>query len=289
MEKVAVFVDAGYLFASGSVLLMGEKLTRGELYLDHEQVLTALKDLAERVTGARLLRIYWYDGTSSGPTAQQLSLAYCRNLKLRLGFVNTAGQQKGVDSLIVTDMITLARNRAMDYAVLLSGDEDVRVGVQQAQEWGVRVHLLGIAPATTNQSAFLVQEADDVHEFSAADVAGFLSRTIHRTIVAENADVAGLPGEPGGEVLMEVGATVAAQLPPDEMRAILRNASTTTNWAPIPPEVDRHLLRAAGDRLGRRLDSDDKKEVRRVFVQACRDISSQRDGEPSTNEPASPN
>jgi uncharacterized LabA/DUF88 family protein len=52
--------------------------------------------------------------------------------KVRLGFVNRAGEQKGVDSLIVTDMISPARNRAMADAVLRSGDEDLRVGVIQS-------------------------------------------------------------------------------------------------------------------------------------------------------------
>lgn len=66
-------------------------------------------------------------------------------MKVRLGFVNSVGEQKGVDSLIVTDMIALARNRAISDAVLMSGDEDLRVGVQQAQELGVRAGCLGIA------------------------------------------------------------------------------------------------------------------------------------------------
>jgi len=34
MDRVAVFVDAGYLFAQGSVLLAGKKLPRSELVLD---------------------------------------------------------------------------------------------------------------------------------------------------------------------------------------------------------------------------------------------------------------
>jgi uncharacterized LabA/DUF88 family protein len=82
-------------------------------------------------------------------------LAHLDNVKVRLGFVNSVGEQKGVDSLIVTDMIALARNRAVSDAVLVSGDEDLRVGVQQAQEFGVRVHLVGIKPSGGNQSLFL--------------------------------------------------------------------------------------------------------------------------------------
>ena len=142
MDRVAVFVDAGYLFAQGSKEMCGRKLLRGEISLDHQALIRALKDFAERISKLPLLRIYWYDGTSQGPTSQHNTLADQADMKVRLGFVNSAGQQKGVDSLIVTDMISLARNRAMADCVLLSGDEDLRVGVQQAQEYGVRVHLL---------------------------------------------------------------------------------------------------------------------------------------------------
>ena len=68
--------------------------------------------------------------------------------------MNSVGEQKGVDSLIVTDMINLARNRAISDAVFVSGDEDLRVGVQQAQEFGVRVHLVGIKPSRGSQRCF---------------------------------------------------------------------------------------------------------------------------------------
>ena len=129
MDRVAVFVDAGYLFAQGSALLAGKRLSRSEVSLDHEAVIKALTDFACKVSGLPLLRIYWYDGTSTGPTAQHLTLAHQADVKVRLGFVNSVGEQKGVDSLIVTDMINLARNRAVADAVLMSGDEDLRAGV----------------------------------------------------------------------------------------------------------------------------------------------------------------
>jgi uncharacterized LabA/DUF88 family protein len=140
MDRVAVFVDAGYVFAQGSLLLTGRKLPRSEVTLAHEEAVKAFGGFGTRVSGVPLLRVYWYDGTSTGPTAQHLTLAHLQDVKVRLGFVNSVGEQKGVDSLIVTDMITLARNRAISDAVLVSGDEDLRVGVQQAQEFGVRVH-----------------------------------------------------------------------------------------------------------------------------------------------------
>ncbi len=85
-------------------------------------------------------------------------------------------QQEGVDSLIVANLVTLARIRAMTDALLMTGDEDIRTGVQQAQQFGVRVHLIGIPPARENQSALLVQEADGVRELSEAEVRSFLTR-----------------------------------------------------------------------------------------------------------------
>ena len=121
-----------------------------------------------------LLRIYWYDGTSFGPSRDQISLAEKDDVKIRLGLVTDRGEQKGVDSLIVTDMLTLARNRAMSECILLSGDEDVRIGVQQAQELGVRVHLLGIESASKSQSDLLRRASDTTHEWTRTDLEVFL-------------------------------------------------------------------------------------------------------------------
>ena len=174
MDRVAVFVDAGYVFAQGSSLLAGRKLPRAEVSLAHNAAVKAFGDFAAKISGAPLLRVYWYDGTSTGPTAQHLTLAHLQDVKVRLGFVNSVGEQKGVDSLIVTDMITLARNRAISDAVLVSGDEDLRVGVQQAHEFGVRVHLIGIKPSRGSQSLFLLQEADTTHEWSTTGISVFL-------------------------------------------------------------------------------------------------------------------
>ena len=170
MDCVAVFVDAGYLFAQGSGELCGRKLPRIELTLDHAAVVAKLKAFAETHSNLPLLRIYWYDGASQGPTPQHNTLAGLADVKVRLGLVNSVGQQKGVDSLVITDMLTLARNRAMAQCVVLSGDEDLRVGVQLAQEYGVRVHLLGIKPARGSQSILLLQEADATYEWEASDL-----------------------------------------------------------------------------------------------------------------------
>jgi uncharacterized LabA/DUF88 family protein len=174
MQRTAICVDAGYLFAQGSVALTGTKQSRNILVLDPRIALKELTQIAEtKVPGCTLLRVYWYDGALGlRPTVEQVQLANLDNVKVRLGFINSAGQQKGVDSLIVTDLIELARLGAICDAVLLSGDEDVRVGVQIAQSYGVRIHLLGIEPSRGSQSKALLQEAD---EWDKLTVAKFLS------------------------------------------------------------------------------------------------------------------
>ena len=72
-------------------------------------------------------------------------------------------------------MVTLAQNHGCADALLLTGDDDLRPGVEQAQEHGVRVHLLGVPPARENQAAALVQAADGVRELTPEELRSFLS------------------------------------------------------------------------------------------------------------------
>lgn len=270
MERVAVFVDAGYLFAQGSHLLAGRKLQRSEIALDYEKVIESIGQFAERVSGAKLLRVYWYDGTSTGPTSQHIALAYLAGVKVRLGFVNSVGEQKGVDSLIVTDMIALARNRAMTEAVLLSGDEDLRVGVQQAQEFGVRVHLLGIQPSRGSQSVFLLQEADSIHEWTESDLASFLQckpkqDPVLPTVVANDATTAEVERNLQPK-LEQVGASVAAEVPNGELESLIASFRATRQ---IPKVLDGKLLGLSRVAFGADLNNDQKKAVRSAFIDSC--------------------
>ena len=57
MDRVAIFVDAGYVFAQGSLLLSGKKLARGEVVLGHAAVISACAGFAEQVAGVKLLRV----------------------------------------------------------------------------------------------------------------------------------------------------------------------------------------------------------------------------------------
>ncbi|HKY38223.1 MAG TPA: NYN domain-containing protein [Polyangiaceae bacterium] len=177
MDRAAVFVDAGYVFAEGSKLVAGQKLTRSQLLLEYDVLLQLLHDITVALTGLPLLRVYWYDGASAGPTPSHVALSHRPNVKLRLGGVDATGQQ-GVDDLIAHDLTTLSQNRVMADALLLTGDDDVRPAAELAQEHGVRLHLLAIPPARDNQAAALMQTADTCRELTEAEVRSFLRKRV---------------------------------------------------------------------------------------------------------------
>lgn len=263
--RTAAFVDAGYLYSAGSKLLSGNALPRSSIQLDLNAAIEALRHAVEASSpSSSLLRIYWYDGMPrTGPTADQQALADANDVKLRLGVIAYTGKQKGVDSLIVTDLIELARNHAIADAVLLSGDEDVRIGVQIAQTYGVRVHLLGIEPSGDtqgNQSRLLRQESDTSTEWCQSDIEAFLVvRQSQGSIRAET-------HRPADEVpnaiqqLDSVADDFIRARSPTELAAL----SALGIHDGIPADLDRMLLRSAADVLGRYLDSPERHQLRQA-------------------------
>jgi hypothetical protein len=191
-------------------------------------------------------------------------MAYLDNIKLRLGFVNQSGEQKGVDGLIFSDLTNLARNRAISDAMLLAGDEDLRVGVQQAQEHGIRVHLLGVEPRDPagNQSAALQRESDTRRQLDAGTLGQFLFRREYAsTAVAVPAGM----GEPSSEDtahslarMQELAGEYAATLDASQRELILSLPERT----PLPHELDRELLLRASELLGRKLEETEKRTLR---------------------------
>lgn len=281
MDQYAIFVDAGYLFAQGSAVLTGSKKPRHSLSLDAQAVVLQLKSTAaEQAPSCRLLRIYWYDGAVGGarPSTDQAQLANLDNVKLRLGFVNSSGEQKGVDSLIVTDLIELSRLNSISDAVLLSGDEDVRIGVQIAQNFGVRIHLLGIRPSRGSQSHYLLQEADTTSEWDKDTVELFLS--------VRPSEVDGHGSSAKTHLDSKVEKAISVPANPDcaqEIDSAIREfvlALTDLDlkeleayWNSdrgIPAEFDKRLLRACRERIGRMLSREELRHMRSLFQQRAK-------------------
>lgn len=260
MDRVALFVDAGYLFAGGSKRITGhaDPVPRKRIKLDNAAVCDFLREIA-RETNLDLLRIYWYDGVYAGePNPQQNALSYSPCVKVRLGVITGSGKQKGVDSLIVTDMINLSRNRAMASAILLAGDEDLRVGMQQSQEQGVHVHLVGWPES---QSNLLKQEADSLREISLNEVQRFMSIQAEPSLVQVAVPVPAAGQDP----LRAVAESVLAALSPED-RSYMAQAAKVDPHASVPREIDRRLLASFCTHTGQsELKDDEKRALRATF------------------------
>lgn len=254
--RVAVFVDAGYLYAAGSSAHFGQTLPRYDVQLDVSAVIDKLKEAACELTdGAKLLRIYWYDGAPVRQLSdEQRCIADADDVKLRLGVITPDGRQKGVDSLIVTDLIDLARNRAISDAVLLSGDEDTRIGVQIAQSFGVRVHLVGIATSSKNQSTALMQESDTTVKWEKAEIETFLAQRVEFKVGDSMSRTSAWPASASRDILTECVDKFVDEHS-EELAALQPNSG-------IPPQLDRELLRICRSRLDRWLDKPERHYIR---------------------------
>ncbi|MFJ8592630.1 NYN domain-containing protein [Streptomyces sp. NPDC093598] len=231
----AIFVDAGYLYAAAGRLVAGTE-DRRAFDLDAEGLIDALIDKARTIfADSRLLRVYWYDGARRRiHTAEQQTVAELPDVKVRLGNLNANNQQKGVDSLIRSDLESLARHRAISDAALLGGDEDLVSAVEAAQGYGARVHLWGIeAPEGRNQAEPLLWEVDSQRTFDLDFFKPYVSR---RTApVHESA-----AGRPSREDVRFVGAQIAAKW------LAARGRDTLVELLPghpyLPGSVDQDLL-----------------------------------------------
>jgi len=142
------------VFIDGANLYMGVKY-----YLKQTKQI-AIDALAKKLVGDReLVRIYYYNtpSPSTEPEQQKANqrflskLGWIDNLQIRLGRIMKRTNaiecehchktnnfkthiQKGVDTRIVVDMITLAFSDAYDIAILVSGDSDLSEAVDCIRE-----------------------------------------------------------------------------------------------------------------------------------------------------------
>src|SRR5262249_4402023 len=144
VDRCAILVDAGYLLGATGTLLTGDA-DRSRLQVDYLGLVQALIAKAQNQTGLPMLRLLWYDGApDSRPTAEHRALRVLPDVKVRLGELVTRGgktMQKGVDSYLQRDLTTMARHHAVADVVVIGGDEDLRRALEEAQDYGMRVHL----------------------------------------------------------------------------------------------------------------------------------------------------
>ncbi|MFL6128471.1 MAG: NYN domain-containing protein, partial [Mycobacteriales bacterium] len=285
-RRHAVLVDAGYLYASVGQLVLGTT-SRRDFRVATEPLITALIARAAQAVPGELLRMYWYDAARDRvPTVEQRQIAALPHVKVRLGNLNSAGQQKGVDAQVRQDLEVLARHRAVSDVVLLAGDEDMVPAVEAAQAYGVRVHVWGVEPPYgVNQAERLVWEADTVDQLdadfcrpfletepeaelpAAAEATAEVTAQVHehgdRPLVPTPADVfagrravpssAPPPGTrlgPDRPAMEEIGARIAARW------LLTRGRENVADLLPgpvLPTVIDKELLVEAEEEISRSL------------------------------------
>lgn len=251
MDRCAVLVDAGYLLGAAGTILAADR-SRGALVVDHAGLVAAIIAEATGQTGLPVLRVLWYDGAHEArPAPEHRTLSLLPDVKVRLGIlVHRDGklQQKGVDSFLQRDLAALARNRAVADVVLIGGDEDLRRGLDEAQDHGVKVHLWAVEAAAPqyNQSRSLIAEADRRWVLSAAWLTRFIT-TRTAEAIPETAATGEPPpdeqptgDEPGkGTPVHADGSSRPAATPADIARLVTPQHGLVTA-APAGPEPTEH-------------------------------------------------
>lgn len=281
MERVAAFVDAGYFWVQLSYLLYGEKRKREDILIDaHKMRESLIAAIHDQFSDCSLLRIYWYDGRDPRGilTEQHQALARLDDIKMRYGTLNAYGQQKGVDGLLMADLLALAQNRAITSAIILSGDADLAPGVGAAQMLGVRIHRLGINGRSAS-SPILMAEVDKNVEWPREEIERFA-----RKADFQNARIISMPGDyPATEEYdpapMMDGENAPEPMTDAQRRLLELNATLFISslseaekeavnlHRALPLELDKRLLFQAKMTLRHFLSSEEKALLRDLVQQ----------------------
>lgn len=283
MNRVATFVDAGYFWVQCSQILFNDKRGRGEIFLDVVRMREKLLEIIRsEFPYASLLRIYWYDGlgTDGNPTDLHRRIHELDDFKVRYGTRNLEGKQKGIDGLLMADLIGLAQNHGITDALILSGDGDLAPGVAAAQTLGVRVHRLEMGGADASSPA-LRAEVDRNVLWPRAEVESFITpnQASHDGEEADGQEAFGLGAEPDEDELDDDFFPLQEE---EQNDALLRSvaeqfcreikaqgaAESVLSLPAIPSELDKRLLFSAKTALGRKLSPGEKVNLR-SFVKNC--------------------
>jgi uncharacterized LabA/DUF88 family protein len=173
VDRCALFVDAGYVLADGAMAVHGTR-RRESVSWDYPGLLQLLAGLAMERSRLPLLRCYWYDSTVEGRRSPDHdALADLPGVKLRLAKMRP-GRREGVEGEIHRDLTTLARNKAVSDAMVVSAEEDLAQVIADVQDMGMRVTLLHIAnDGNAEIPRALRQECDDIVQISASQLRPF--------------------------------------------------------------------------------------------------------------------
>lgn len=219
-----------------------------------------LNEIKAQLPEGDLLRVYWYDGPGlAGKTAEHHAIDQLDDFKLRLGTRNGVGQQKGVDGLIIADLISLTQQKSITHAMLVSGDADITPGVIAAQSMGLRVHLLSLGSAAAT-SPVLAAEVDLKRTWSVLEVQKFASLAAPE----DGAPVAEVsPRSEGVLPLVSIAKAAESHIKVGPHAAIFSVLKPGVHT--LPREIDGALLAVGRQQLGRALTEPEKRDLRREF------------------------
>ena len=267
----AVFVDAGYMYRMGADLAFaGEVVPRSETSLDVGYFTHELMALIDTTYPADdHLRTYWYDGALpfTAWSEEHNKVAFQPSVKLRLGTINDAGLQKGVDTLIIRDLMTLSQERSIQRAIVISGDEDLREAIEYAQDRGVRVTLL-VFPNHSGQMREVSQRlratCDEVLQMAPQIFQSTMSR---RSPTARPS----VPMKPTPEAPTTIETYAQLELAAEQFGA--KCAQRITSYQDlaevlrakplVPQQFDGQLLREVAEKIGVTTLSYDQKQMTR--------------------------
>lgn len=172
MDKLAIFIDAGYV-----TKILSQEFDSTKI--DYELV---VGEVSDRVEDARVLRTYFYDCPpyqSSSPTPEErerysnkekffTALDSIPRFKVRKGKLAKRGRsengnpifvQKRVDIMFGVDLVTLALKHRISHAGILAGDSDFLPAIDVARREGVIIHLFH----GSDYHKELWKEADERH------------------------------------------------------------------------------------------------------------------------------
>lgn len=206
-----------------------------------------------------LLRVYWYDGVGNSLSTEHKQIISLNDVQLRAGTINKSGQQKGVDSKIVTDLIELATNRAISDALVVTGDGDLAIGIEIAQRRGVRIAVLGVEEPSLvghGQSPEITNIADRVVRVGRADISQYLSyNSSNQTSSSQSAN-----SVHSAQTIDSIVANfISSQSPPIKKNVIGANGH-------IDGTLDKKLIYYVFSTLGKgKLSQQDKIDIRDSF------------------------
>ncbi|GIW20260.1 MAG: hypothetical protein KatS3mg065_0556 [Chloroflexota bacterium] len=207
-ERAAFFIDAGFLKAEGAKRL---GISPARCRIDAVAAVAFLRSLSSDEWGLEFLRAYWYDGRfppddPRSPSQQRYldAIGLTPGLTIRLGTVKQVTPawlhalraalartgidldglgvrmgpvdvQKGVDALLILDLVRLAQKRAFALAALVAGDRDFLEAVRTVQDEGCRVVLMH--PVGAGIDPELRRTVDAVQPLDEAELRRFMSAT----------------------------------------------------------------------------------------------------------------